>query len=246
MDCCAILDIGKTNIKLYILNDKYEILSQKKIRNTVVVSKSYNHVNVEKIWDWFVKHLRELNRKYVIQSINISAHGGAVALVNTSSSRSVNSSGLAMPIMDYEWKGIELDDEYLNVRPGFEETYSPLLPGGLNIGRQLFWFSKYYSKTFVESNAILMYPQYWAWRMSSKLVTEITSLGCHTDLWDVASDDYSSMVKSLGWLEKFPPICKATKPISVVSKDFADLIGLDKRCLVYSGLHDSNASINLK
>jgi sugar (pentulose or hexulose) kinase len=30
---------------------------------------------------------------------------------------------------------------------------------------------------------ILLYPQYWSWRLSGVMATEVTSLGTHTDLW---------------------------------------------------------------
>ena len=29
-----------------------------------------------------------------------------------------------------------------------------------------------------------MYPQYWAYRLTGVLANEVTSLGCHTDLWN--------------------------------------------------------------
>jgi sugar (pentulose or hexulose) kinase len=241
MNCCVILDIGKTNVKLQLLDDQYRVLSNLQEKNIVISSTPYNYIDVDSIWNWFVNHLKILANRYTIQAINISAHGGAVALIDHPYSKS-NQSGLVLPIMDYEWNVLESDREYLEIRPRFKETYSPLLPGGLNIGRQIFWLSKYHTEKFREAHSILMYPQYWAWRMSNTLVTEITSLGCHSDLWDVKNNTYSTMVKSLRWSEKFPPIHSASEPISRISENFANLVGMNKDCLIYSGIHDSNAS----
>ena len=37
-----------------------------------------------------------------------------------------------------------------------------------------------------------MYPQYWAYRLTGVLANEVTSLGCHTDLWDYRAGDFST------------------------------------------------------
>ena len=76
--------------------------------------------------------------------------------------------------MDYEWNGLEsVNVEYEGIRPSFEETFSPSLPAGLNFGKQLFWQQKNFPEEFKNANAILMYPQYWSWRLTGNLSSEI-------------------------------------------------------------------------
>ena len=40
------------------------------------------------------------------------------------------------------------------------------LPNGLNVGRQFFWQSRRFPEEFARVDAILPYPQYWAWRLT--------------------------------------------------------------------------------
>ncbi|WP_119329053.1 FGGY-family carbohydrate kinase [Cysteiniphilum halobium] len=239
MQNCAILDIGKTHIKLAVLNERYETLVSAQCNNITVMSAPYPHVDIDGIWNWFIAQLTEISDQYAISAINIATHGATAALVKASSN---NDSGLLLPVIDYEWNGVEKTTDYLKLRPKFEETFSPLLPAGLNLGRQIYWLSKCYPNEFLKADAILLYPQYWAWRMSGKMVTEITSLGCHSDLWNVKESSFSSLVLNQKWQNKFPALCSADKPIGVVSNKFANQTGVQKDCLIYSGLHDSNAS----
>ena len=238
MEYYAVLDIGKTRSKLQVINEQYKILIGFDRYNQVLPTKVYPSINIESIWKWFLKKIRQISLRYKISAINVSAHGATAALIN----EEVPLSGLVLPVMDYEWNGIVHELEYQEIRPGFGETYSPCLPTGLNLGRQLFWIEKNFPKYFNSSTAILLYPQYWVWRMTGKLLTEVTSLGCHSDLWNIKEKKYSSLVKLKKWCNKIPPLHSANDPVGYVSESFVKETGIDKDCLVYSGLHDSNAS----
>ena len=72
---------------------------------------------------------------------------------------------------------------YDAARPPFAETLSPRLPAGLNLGAQIFWQARAFPEAFAKVTAIVGYPQYWTWRLSGVAASELTSLGCHTDLW---------------------------------------------------------------
>ena len=49
-----------------------------------------------------------------------------------------------------------------------------------------------------------MYPQYWSWRLTGNLSSEISSIGCHTDLWAPSSEKFSSLVVEQSWSKLFP------------------------------------------
>ncbi len=51
---------------------------------------------------------------------------------------------------------------------------------------------------FARVSTILTYPQYWAFRLTGVAANEVTSLGCHTDLWNPTAGAYSSLVDTLG------------------------------------------------
>ncbi len=151
---------------------------------------------------------------------------------------------LALPVLDYEHTGPdELTDEYDTVRPPFSETFSPRLPIGLNLAAQIFWQQKRFPKQFAGAAHILMLPQYWSMRLTGIAASEATSLGAHTDLWQPAKADYSSLVTGQGWRKLFPPLRSAFDVLGPLKPEIAAQLGIDKPIPVSCGIHDSNASL---
>ena len=147
-------------------------------------------------------------------------------------------------MLDYEHDGPdELTDEYNAVRPPFSETFSPRLPIGLNLAAQIFWQQKRFPDEFAEAAHILMLPQYWAMKLTGIAVSEATSLGAHTDLWQPAKADFSSLVTSQGWRKLFPPLRSAFDFLGPLKPEIAAAIGIEKPMQVTCGIHDSNASL---
>jgi len=237
---CLVFDVGKTNVKIHVLDDRQRSLATYTKDNKSLNSVPYPQADVDGIWQWMMEVFGTCAAEYEIGAIAVSAHGATAALVNSS----LAGNGLALPVMDYEWLGVEsLNESYEQLRPPFQETYSPSLPGGLNIGRQLVWQQHHFPKEFDSAEALLMYPQYWSWRLSGKLVSEVSSLGCHTDLWSPTGRDFSSLVASQGWTDLLPPLASAWESVGTLSKAVATETGLPASCRVHVGVHDSNASL---
>jgi sugar (pentulose or hexulose) kinase len=237
---CLILDIGKTNVKIHVLDNRQRSLATYTKDNKVLSDAPYPHVDVDGIWQWMMEVIGTCALTYEIAAIAVSAHGATAALVNSS----LSGNGLVLPIMDYEWSGVDsINESYQQIRPPFEETYSPGLPGGLNIGRQLMWQQQHFPTEFESAEALLMYPQYWLWRLSGSLVSEVSSLGCHTDLWSPERNDFSSLVANRGWAHLLPPLAPAWKSVGAISEPIAIESGLPDSCRVHVGVHDSNASL---
>lgn len=241
MKHCLILDIGKTNVKLHVLDAERKSVFSESRSNKVMMQGEYPHADVDGIWSWMIDVCHRLSTQFSINAMSITTHGATAALINRDSAADGN--GLVMPVLDYEYDGINIiDEKYNEVRPAFEQSFSPALPAGLNLGRQLYWLQHTYPEKFAEATDILMYPQYWAWRLTGQTSTEITSLGCHTDLWSVSDNDYSTLVTTQNWRDQFPPIKPAWTNLGKISQSFAELASLPQTCRVYAGLHDSNAS----
>ena len=146
--------------------------------------------------------------------------------------------------MDYEFDGYgALAAEYDKVRPPFEETLSPCLPRGLNLGKQVFYMERQFPAEFKAARAFLGYPQYWSWRLSGVAATEFTSVASHTDLWRPMEGRLSSMVDELGWRRLFPPMRKAWDTLGTLKPEIAAATGLAPNVRVVCGAHDSNASL---
>ena len=132
---------------------------------------------------------------------------------------------------------------YNRQRPSYAQSLSPALGAGLNLGRQLHWLHLQFSEQFATVDCILLYPQYWGWRMSGIKVSEVTSLGCHTDLWHPLQNSFSSLVDNMGWRKLFPPLLPTGQSLGPVLPALAAQLGLSADCQVINGIHDSNASL---
>lgn len=234
----AVIDIGKTNAKVVLVDSKTMAeIAFEKVRNDVVESGPYPHFNVDKIWDFILSSLRNFQATYSISAISITAHGACCALLD-------EDGNLASPILDYEHQAVDQTGlNYNKVRPSFAETGSPRLTGGLNLGAQIYWLFETVQGLKDRTDTILMYPQYWAHRLTGISANEVSSLGCHTDLWNPHNSDFSSMVDAMGWREKFAPLRPANNVLGSVSSVVAEETGLSIDTTVYCGIHDSNASL---
>ncbi len=233
----AVLDIGKTNIKLCALHSlSGDTVAVVKRSNSVLKSRPYPHVDVEGIWDWYKAELKKFSERFSIEYLCCTTHGATVVCLS--------GDRLAFPVFDYESDLCEQSNQgYASVRPPYNETLSPTLSVGLNAGRQLYWLSEIYPEKFQHVDTILMYPQYWAWRLTGIAVSEVTSLGCHTDLWQPLDGVYSSLVNRMGWTELFPALLAAGEALGPILEPLANELGLSEDCRVINGIHDSNASL---
>ena len=234
----AVIDIGKTNAKVALVDlDTLSEIALRKMPNCPLADGLYPHHNVEALWDFILDSLREIGREHHIDAISVTTHGATAVLLDADGRP-------AMPVLDYEHDGPDVvRRDYDAVRPPFSETGSPPLPLGLNLGAQLHWQSRAFPEAFSRVSTILTYPQYWAWRLCGVAAGEVTSLGCHTDLWSPARADYSTLVDRLGWRGLFAPVHPARDRLGSIHSTVADMTGLDASTPVFCGIHDSNASL---
>jgi sugar (pentulose or hexulose) kinase len=234
----AVIDIGKTNAKLALVN--LDTLSEVAVRttpNTVLADGLYPHFDCERIWSFILDGLAAFHREKQVGAISVTTHGCAAALLGEEGQ-------LAMPVLDYEFAGPdETDADYRAVRPPFSETGTPRLPLGLNLGAQIFWQEKAFPAEFAKVRTILTYPQYWAYRLSGVLANEVTSLGCHSDLWNPHRRTFSGLVSRQSWDKKFAPVRRASEKLGPVLPDLSAKLGLKSGVPVHCGIHDSNASL---
>jgi len=234
----GVIDIGKTNAKCAIVDiDRFEEVAVLTTPNRVLDGAPYRHFDIEGIWAFLTSAIAKLNAEYRLSALSITTHGACAALV-------ADDGGLALPVLDYESDAPDrFAADYDAARPDFAASYSPRLPGGLNLGAQLYYQAQAFPKAFAKTKWILTYPQYWAWRLTDVAASELTSIGCHTDLWDFGANDFSALAKDNGWTAQFPPIRKASDVLGPVRENLIGALGLDAGIPVYCGIHDSNASL---
>lgn len=227
-----VFDVGKTNAKLIAIDANGAVLRELRHANRVLSAPPYPHIDVDAQWDFLIAGLAEMTRHYEVDGIIPVTHGATAAVTDAAGQ-------LVLPVLDYEAAIPDpVSATYDTIRPAFSETASPGLPNGLNLGRQLFWLARAFPDAFAKTRAILTFPQYWSFRLTGTFASEVTSLGCHTDLWAPDARDFSSLVDRLEWRPLFPGLKRADAVLGHVDPKLCN--GQSVRVL--SGLHDSNAS----
>jgi sugar (pentulose or hexulose) kinase len=232
----AVLDIGRANAKLSLIDvESGETTWHLQRRCSMVPGSPTRSLDVVTIGSLVLASLAGAPNKDRIRAIVPITHGSAAVWLS-GSGEVLAAPDCEDPVFD------EVAEDYRKLRDPFESTFSPFLPLGLNLGRQIHYLQQKHPALHRACDAIMLYPQYWAWRLSGVEASEITSLGCHTDLWRPREHAFSNLVKSQGWDELLPPIRAAAEELGPVSPAIARITGLDPECRVLCGIHDSNAS----
>ena len=125
----AVIDIGKTNAKLALV----DLQTLKEIAvvtrpNKVLSAPPWPHFDLEGHWEFLLEALAQFNRQYGLDAISITTHGASAVLLD-------KHGNLAAPMLDYEHHGPDdLAAAYDEIRPDFAESGSPRLGMGLNLG----------------------------------------------------------------------------------------------------------------
>lgn len=234
----AVIDIGKTNAKLALVDG--ETLAELAVvtrPNRVLQGPPWPHFDLDGHWQFLCSGLREFHARHGIDAISITTHGASGVLLTAND-------GLAAPMLDYEHVGPDgLAAQYDALRPPFEETGSARLPMGLNLGAQLHWQFAIDPDLAARTAHLLTYPQYWGHRLTGERASDVTSLGCHTDLWNPWQGAPSALVDRLGMTGKLAPARRPAEVLGLLGPDRAREIGLRRGTPVMVGIHDSNASL---
>lgn len=234
----AVVDIGKTNVKLVLVDlaDLAEIAVVTRA-NIVRPGPPYPHFDVDATWAFLLEQLGQFHAAYGVSAIVVTTHGAAAALLNADGE-------LAAPIMDYEHDGPDtLTDAYDALRPPFSETGSPRLAMGLNVGAQIHYQFESVPGLRESVQTVVTYPQYWAHRLCGIAATDVTSLGAHSDLWNPYRATFSSAMDRLGLSGKMAAPRTCSDVLGTVLPDVAARTGLPGDTPVHCGIHDSNASL---
>lgn len=234
----AVIDIGKTNAKLALVEG--ETLAEIAVvtrPNRPLPGPPWPHFDLDGHWQFFLRHLARFHADHGVDAISVTTHGASVVLLDAQG-------GLAAPMLDYEHPGPdEIATEYHAIRPDFAQTGSPRLGAGLNVGAQLHWQLRSCPDLAARLACVVTYPQYWGCRLTGEVACDVTSLGCHTDLWNPWQGGFSTLVAVLGLEGRFAPPRRADEMLGGLSPAVAAQTGLRAGTPVAVGIHDSNASL---
>jgi sugar (pentulose or hexulose) kinase len=227
----AVIDIGKTNAKLALVHAatlaEVEVLTRP---NRVLPGPPWPQFDLAGHWAFLKAGLAQFQASHGVAAISVTTHGASAVGLDVT--------GAALPMLDYEYDFAEPGYEAL--RPDFAETGSPRLGMGLNLGAQLAWLA---TRPEWRPAHILTYPGYWGYLLTGEMSCDVTSLGCHTDLWAPREGRWSSLVERLGLGAVLAPARLPDEVLGQVSSALAAETGLARQTPVSVGIHDSNASL---
>lgn len=234
----AVIDIGKTNVKLALVDRAAMVeLAVLTRPNRVLPGPPYPHFDTEGHWRFLLAGLAQFQTSHGVDAISITTHGACAALLDANGA-------LATPVLDYEHDGPrETAAEYDALRPAFSETGSPRLGMGLNLGAQLHWLFARDAGLADCVRQVVTWPQYWGYRLTGVLACDLSSLGCHTDLWEPDAGRFSRLVDRMGLHGKMAPPLRPDAGLGPLLPAIALNTGLAPLTPVVCGIHDSNASL---
>jgi len=231
----AIFDIGKTNKKFFLLDESYAIVLERSAPFEEITDEDGDACDdVQLLTSWVRETLTEVLqiKKFDVRAINFSAYGASFVYIDE------NGKTVA-PLYSYLKKYPEelknsLYEKYGGATKVSCETASPVL-GSLNSGMQLYRMMKEKPEVYRQMKYALHLPQYISYLITKQACSDITSIGCHTQLWDYQNNGYHQWVKDEGIDKKLAPVL----PSNMTGEFYFG----EKKLNAGTGLHDSSAAL---
>lgn len=231
----AIFDVGKTNKKLFLFDRNYKMVYEKSAKFIETTDEDGDTCeNLESLRLSVFDSLREVFRmkEFSIRAINFSTYGASFVYIDESGHP-------LTPLYNYlkkypEHLSKQFYETYGGQKAFAHATASPVL-GSLNSGMQLYRIKYERPELFEKIKYAVHLPQYLSYLISGIPCADITSIGCHTNLWDFQKNSYHQWVSREGLLEKLPPIMPGNQVLPAAFPGNNYSVGI--------GLHDSSAAL---
>ncbi len=233
MSAIAVLDIGKTNVKLSIADAAGKVRETLSTPNAALEPPPYRHHDLAALEAWLLDGLSALSRRHAVAAIVPVGHGSAGVLVDAA--------GPVLPMVDYEADApAEITALYRTLAGDFRARGSAIMLGASHLARQMLWQERAWPEAFARAQHLLGLPQYWAWRLSGVAASEVTVLGAQSHLWAVRDGSFAPIVTARGWQRLLPPLMPAWAALGTLRPDIAARTGLAPQTRVLCGGHDSS------
>ena len=229
----AIFDIGKTNKKLLLFNEQYDVLHDETIQLPETTDEDgFPCEDIRTLSDWVTTRFFAIRQdpRFEIRAVNYSGYGASFVYLD-------ENRDVIGPLYNYlkPFPPALLQKFYSDY--GGEDhfskvTASPVL-GNLNSGMQLYRLKYERPEVFERIKYALHLPQYLCFLLTGSLHSDITSVGCHTNLWNFGRMDYHEWVRKETIEEKLAPLFSCEGIAGFANGSVPSGVGL----------HDSSAAL---
>ncbi|QMU28561.1 FGGY-family carbohydrate kinase [Adhaeribacter radiodurans] len=233
--CVAIFDIGKTNKKCVLFNQSYNIIHEIETRFPEITDEDGHPAeDLPALTTWLKTTWQNLeaDTRFNIIGVNFTTYGASFVHLNAQNKP-------ATPLYSYlkpypEDLHEQFHQQYGSVLSFAAQTASPPL-GMLNSGLQIYWLKYKRPELFSQIQTSMHLPQYCAFLFTGHKVSEYTSIGCHTGLWDYTNNFYHRWVYQEDVIRLLPQITEHGTTFEVRFRENRIPAGI--------GLHDSSAAL---
>jgi sugar (pentulose or hexulose) kinase len=233
--CILIFDIGKTAKKALLFDHSFHVLEESvELFEEVTDEDGFPSEDLQKVSEWVTKKIAHYlhHSEYELTAINFSAYGASLVHLDRNNIPLRSFYNYLKPLAR------ETKEDFFSLynRKGDlpAVTASPWL-GMLNSGLQLFWMKKKKTDGFNCIHTTLHFPQYFPFLLTGKKFTDITSIGCHTMLWNYEKNVYHDWVEQEDLIRLFPPVMNSSYSFPAVISGKEVRVGI--------GVHDSSAAL---
>jgi len=229
----AIFDVGKTNKKLLLFDEHYQLVQEQSRQFAEITDEDgFACEDVQALTKWVKDSFAALlqDERFIVKAVNFSAYGASFVYLD-------DALHVCLPLYNYLKPDVpQLQKQFYDTYGGeskvAKQTASPVL-GNLNSGMQLYRLKYEQPAGFARIKYALHLPQYVSFILTGKIYADITSIGCHTNLWDFEKNQYHPWVSQEGIAVKLAPVVDCTAIAGYVNDTIP--VGV--------GLHDSSAAL---
>lgn len=229
----AIFDIGKTNKKLLLFDEQYKLVKEQSQQFAEIKDEDgFACEDVQALTKWVKDSFAALlqDERFAVKAVNFSAYGASFVYLD-------DELNVCLPLYNYlKPFDPQLQQQFYDTYGGeskvAKQTASPVL-GNLNSGMQLYRLKYEQPAAFARIKYALHLPQYLSFILTGNIYADITSIGCHTNLWNFETNQYHDWVKQEGIDIKLPAVLNCASIAGYVHNTIP--VGV--------GLHDSSAAL---
>ena len=190
LDVTLIFDVGKTNKKYFVLDESMNVVEEYAHRwEEVVDEDGYPCDDLARLTEWVNDVYRKVKKTYQNHYLHVNATAYGASFIHLD-----HENRYIPPLYNY-LKPIDskieadLHEAFGGSDRWSVETGSPKL-GMLNSGIQLLWLKNKKPLKWGKIKYSLHLPNYIMFLLHGKIVSDYTSIGCHTGLWDFSIGNY--------------------------------------------------------
>lgn len=229
----AVFDIGKTNKKFLLFNHQFQVVYQEKeIFQEISDEDGFECDDADRIENWIYGTLDSSMKssEYQLTALNFTTYGATLVYLSENGKRLTPFYNYLKPVESVLFEPLYL--KYGGKTEFCRRTASHAL-GMLNSGLQIYWLKHTRKSIFDQVKSVLHLPQYLSNLFTGSFISELTSIGCHTAMWDFENNQYHSWLSEEGIY--LPEIVSNRTTYETEFANGQIKIGV--------GIHDSSASL---